>query len=929
MSRITRLGMVVLIAATPVAGAAVFSTPAVAQQNTSAVEKTQELTNYGTGDKFDASVRVSATSNLVDRQQVEVDLAGFKPSWNANNAALNGVRVEYPVVVMQCRGADPDRNSCIHDQRNQWAAGFDANAPAEQRAVADLQDFALDVSHYPGATDDERRANFVRGSQLPLVGADNIAYHWTSDVRSDGSGAPLIDDANEKSYPPTDVTGEGSATISTRNMAVKPNGTNEFLFELRQNASQPSLGCTNTRKCSLVLVPVMDMACVDPLPAKGAACKSGPQGPAPETQSQFTDSPNDFLTGKAWLAESNWRNKIVVPLEFAPDLASCGVQDSRAAAPSYGSELVAVAQERWGAAYCSGVRQSSYLPRYSVGSEYLARRQITTKLGPTYQQDAVFVTQPVTESPRPIAHAPTAITGFAVAFTVDDASGRQAQNMTLSPRLLAKLITQSYNPVDVPVSDREGRTPWDGTPPITDADTAARYYVVHPALFNNPRSLFADLEFAELNPDFALKNAAGRLVPWLNNTFNMSMFTIESDIMMDLTRYIMADKPARAWLDGQPDRWGTRVNPAYLNMQPTQFYSLLDTWVRLPQPKATGWNEAAGPTGLRLFLRGGGDTCDETFRTPYLTKIANISNSTKADALMLLDRRGSATSLCTFSIHDLPKDQQPKEPQFPGDILTQDVRYSESKATPAEFGLRAQLALTTVAQADLYELPTAKLVNAGGKAVAPTPGTMVNAMHAVVADPTTGTVRLDHAKVTEDNWYPGTMAAFMAVPTGGLDRQLAARYADYIEFMATTGQVPGTTLANLPAGYDPLPPAWVKYAKDVAKAVREQRGEVPTPPPGPLDEGLPATNDQVAQGDNPGSGLPANNENDSKDKAGAPDKVAKTSDTSSWLARWAIPLLIGFGLLAGVVAFGVQLGSRPDHPVRRALDAALRAVGRR
>jgi hypothetical protein len=62
---------------------------------------------------------------------------------------------------------------------------------------------------------------------------------------------------------------------------------------------------------------------------------------------------------------------------------------------------------------------------------------------------------------------------------------------------------------------------------------------------------------------------------------------------------------------------------------------------------------------------------------------------------------------------------------------------------------------------------------------------------------------------------------------------------------------------------------------------------------------------------------------------GDPARVAKTEGASSWLARWAMPLLIGFGLLAALVAFGVQVGSRPDHPLRRRLDGLLRAVGRR
>jgi hypothetical protein len=344
------------------------------------------------------------------------------------------------------------------------------------------------------------------------------------------------------------------------------------------------------------------------------------------------------------------------------------------------------------------------------------------------------------------------------------------------------------------------------------------------------------------------------------------------------------------------------------------------------------WVET-NPENTRFFVQGGGDTCDESFKTPYLTKVANITNSARAAALALLDRRGSATPVCSKSELPIDPQQQASGPQFPGDNPALDVRFTETKAQPADFGKRALLALTTVSHAALYELPTARLVNAAGKAVAPTSGTMVDALHAAVQDPVSGTVQIDHTKVTGDA-YPGTMVAYTAVPTAGLDLTMARRYADFIEFMATTGQVPGTTLANLPPGYDPLPPAMVQQAKDAAAAVRAQRGEVPAPPPGgPLSDGMPpGGGDQSAQADNPGSGLPVNAQTAAQDKKkvdGDPARVAKTQDASSWLARWAIPVLLGFGVLAGLVAFGVQVGSRPDHPVRRGIDGLLRAVGRR
>ena len=922
MSRLSRLGLVALLASLPLAATVLPAAPRAQAQNSSAVTQEKVITNHGKGETSVASVSVSTTRNLVDRQQVAIDLAGFKASYNTNNTAAYGTRIEYPVVVMQCRGTNPDRRHCINEERVVWHGGFDRDAPEEQRVVAQTQSSPGDTTPYPPQDDVyDLLATVARKERLPFTAANGVSYLWSTQNRPDGS--PLIDEPKLKSFKPTDVSGEGSAMVNTRNLPVKPDGTNEFLFEVRQNASQPSLGCTDRQDCSIVVVPVMDMACVEDAPA---ACTSGPAGPGPGSPDGGTDSYNRFVASQQWLAQSNWENRIVVPIGFAPDLQSCDVRDNRPTIPAFGSELVSVAQERWGAAYCTGVRPSDYLPVFSQGSEYFGRRQFTSKLGTKYLQDAVFVSQPVTDSPRPVAHAPNAITGFTVAFVVDDGNSAQAQHMTLSARLLAKLLTQSYNPLVVPPAVRQGKTPYDGTQKITSDAEAGNYYVAHPALMNNPASLFADPEFAKLNPDFVLKQGEDAIAPHLTQTINPMVFTVESDIIMDVTRYVTSDTAARTWLDGYPDEYGMRVNPAWARMQPSQLYSLLDTWQRTAQPRKAGWIESddADP---RYFVIGGGGSCDEMHKTPYLTRLSNVANSAKASAQLLLDRRGSATPICTRTEQAIPEKDQADEPQFPGDDVTQDVRYTESKAVPSEFGRRAQLALTTVPLARLYALPTAKLVNAGGKAVAPTPGTMVSALRAADLDHESGTLQIDHTRVTAGNAYPGTMVSYLAAPTAGLAPAAAARYADYIEFMATTGQKPGQTLASLPSGYDPLPPALVQQALNAAQAVREQKGEVPG-----LSDGGPLGDDPGAGmglpplGDTPGNGLVAPQGAGPDDVDADPATVAKTEGTSSWLARWAIPLMIAFGLLAGLVAFVVQVGSQPGHPLRRKLDELLRAV---
>ncbi|MCT2584284.1 hypothetical protein [Actinophytocola gossypii] len=915
-----RLGLVLLLAVAPVAGAAVLpdAAPAHAQADW-AFEQSKDITNQGTGEVLPATVRVNRIADLFDRQQVAIELEGFKASHNTN--ASQEVLIEYPVVVMQCRGTEPTRETCLNRYRGRWYSGFDTAAPPEQRAVSDLQSRPTEPRPYPGDTQDEQVRNMIRAEQEPFVAADGVRYLW-SGRESTEDGGPLINTPTLKSFAPTDVTWTGASRIATRSVPIRPDGGNEFLFELRQQASQPSLGCTDTVACSIVVVPIMDLPCVEDARDD---CSEGPSGPEPGGPN-FTNNPNEFVGIHTWLAESNWGNRFVVPLSFAPDLRACDVRDSRPTIPAYGSELIDVAQQRWGAAYCTGARRSDYLPVYTQGGEYEARRQFTTRLGSEYQQNAIYTTQPVTGSPRPVAHAPSALTGFAVAFTVDGADGRQVQRLTLSPRLLAKLLTQSYNPTVIPPRDREGRQPYTGEQEITDDADARAYYVAHPYLLDNPRGLFADPEFAELNPDVALTDENGALAGHLMNLRNPVIFTEESDIVLELFRYITSDPAARAWLDGRPDRWGMRVNPAWRGTAATQLYTLLDTWVRTPAPRKPNWLETADHN--RYFVYGGGDTCDEFFATPYLTRLANITDSAESSATSLLDRRGSATPACASDSVPIPEDEQADEPQFPGDNVTRDVVFEEVENNPDEYGQRALLAITTVAHAALYELPTARLVNSAGRPVAPTPGTMVAALNAAVQDPTSGTVRVDHRRVA-GGAYPGTMVAYTAAPTSGLDRTTAARYADLIEFMATDGQTPGDTLADLPPGYDPLPPAMVRQALDAAAAVREQQGRVPVPPAGgPLGDGPPDAL-PAAQEPGPGSGVPPETTTSPQDTG--PEsaeeevaQVARTEGEESWLARWAIPLLIGFGLLAALVAFGTQVASRPDHPLRRALAGLVR-----
>ena len=67
-----------------------------------------------------------------------------------------------------------------------------------------------------------------------------------------------------------------------------------------------------------------------------------------------------------------------------------------------------------------------------------------------------------------------------------------------------------------------------------------------------------DPEFMKFNPEFELlqmpnsRNFCGLLAPGGN-----------SDAAEQVWEWVLADPEAKAWLDGQPDEWGMKVNPVY------------------------------------------------------------------------------------------------------------------------------------------------------------------------------------------------------------------------------------------------------------------------------------------------------------------------------------------------------------------------------
>src|SRR5207244_5500290 len=107
-------------------------------------------------------------------------------------------------------------------------------------------------------------------------------------------------------------------------------------------------------------------------------------------------------------------------------------------------------------------------------------------------------------------------------------------SLNLNPRLLAKLLTESYP------SSRSLKQSYS----TTVGNTTSM------ALRSNPLDMAEDPEFRALN------STAAHSTAYLSAASTLYALSADSDVMEALTSYIINDPEARAWLAGAPDPWG-------------------------------------------------------------------------------------------------------------------------------------------------------------------------------------------------------------------------------------------------------------------------------------------------------------------------------------------------------------------------------------
>lgn len=444
------------------------------------------LTKSGSGAFAGLKVTVSQTQDLVS-QTVTVAASGGVPT----RPSTSSYAINY-LQVMQCWGDDasgPLREQCQFGGLFGASTAGGAHTSSRQLTEAGIAD--------PNET------------IKPMDGKPaSVPFRSVSGETATGPGGNKFFDRNTTNELPY--------------VRVRADGTSLDYLEVQTAAQAPGLGCgavatgsSAPRSCWLVVVPRGDTEV--------------------DGSKRTISSTNQLQTSP--LSQTNWDQRIVFPLSFQPVGRACslGVAERR----TVGQEIFSEAITRWQPTLCAA--GPSY--GYSATSDEIARRQLVSP-----QPGMVFLSRPlgddVEDPTRPTVYAPVALSALTVAFNIDSVAGfkasadvknRDGQRLTevnLTPRLMAKLLTQSYR-----------------TGVNNAADSVAK----------NPLNLTVDPDFLASNPAFAdlRYGALGDVITSLGQT----------DATYALWQYVLSDAEGRDFIAGKPDPYGMTINPNYVNLE--------------------------------------------------------------------------------------------------------------------------------------------------------------------------------------------------------------------------------------------------------------------------------------------------------------------------------------------------------------------------
>ncbi len=746
--------------------------PGMAGVDTSLPKTESAVTVSGRGSFSGLRLTVNQTSELTN-QAISVTWQGGNPTV-AQGAKLFSAHF---LQFMQCWGEPdaevpenpgPPPEKCVWGALNPTAAselpGFATNL-VTSRAFwhRDFPGEAPNVGTYDGSGELFRDFVAVDGTvvtdHIDHTASGEFDQYWQN---------PYFDSIKSNEVPGVRTLGDGTGQLLfTVNTGLESNG-----LGCGQRVEPSTGGERKVPRCWLVIVP------------RGL----------PEVENAGTPFDPNIGVATSPMSPENWRNRVAVELDFTPIDSPCDISGQQRRIS--GNELPTKALSSWQPVLCT---QPGLLPfAYGTVSDQLARRQVLddSESAP----GMVAVNRPLPEGGSgeddPVLYAPLTISAATIAFNVerirsldtpDDRLQRvRFATMNLTPRLVAKLLTQSYR----------GQVEIRGSEPFyEDEETGEPIpYTWH---VENPLHMLADPDFLRFNPEFRLwqsgsgKHAGGLILP-----------AGTSDLATQVWDWILADPEASAWLEGAPDEFGMKVNPIYST------------------------DAGKNPSGI-AFAEVAPDSFPKA--DPYCFQEAKLASGVTPGELCAIDWFPYVDSLAVTARNTArAADESKTVLDRTAGLVTEAWRRS----SPQGDGRRTMLGLTDTPSANQYGLQTARLSRAGdngadrefvvpdANGLARSVASMTEEGHVLQVDPT-GLGR---------GAYPLTTVTYAAIRPLALDDEEREDFAAFLDYAAGPGQVPGLDLGQLPPGFLPLPPALAETTGSVADQVRTlQRSDEPSP----------------------------------------------------------------------------------------------------
>ena len=461
----------------------------------------------------DLSVTVSQTRNLVHQS--------IKVTWTGGKATQQPFATDF-LQMMQCYGdaaTGPDPEQCEYGSAGLMPAAA-VNGSVGQRSGVLCDSKQPSTTNPPG----------VQGGGAPGLGCDpaepSNPSHAACDFCHNGVySVPFIPvGTTTPIYGSVTDYYDQFNTNEMQQVNTNTDGTGQAFFQTLTAIQSPGLGCGQlksdgtARDCWLVIVPRGEYE---------------PNGWKTNGGSALPGYINEPPVGA-----SSWAQRIQVRLGFDPLQPNCPIGSAKERG-TIGTELVARAVYSWQLALNTAAN-CRVLYGYAATPEATNTAQMADPSG----TGLAFTTIPIgSETVRSggnagnvptLVYAPVAVSAITFGFNINLDSGFISTPVKLTPRLLAKTLTQSYR-FDLPDVDSNHPGP----------DWAK----------GNPDFMTRDPEFQKLNPDIPTPASGAPLAPLMTED--------HSGINQQVWAWIQSDAAARDWLAGTPDENGMVVNPNY------------------------------------------------------------------------------------------------------------------------------------------------------------------------------------------------------------------------------------------------------------------------------------------------------------------------------------------------------------------------------